>query len=428
MTHITTSIETEKLTKVYHLYSKPEDRLKEVFNPFKKSYHHNFYALNNLSFKINAGETVGIIGKNGAGKSTLLKLITGVLTPTSGYIKVNGKIASLLELGAGFNPEMSGIENIYLNGMLMGFAREQMSNKVKDIIDFAGIGEFIHQQVKTYSSGMYARLGFSIAVNVDPDILIIDEALSVGDVRFQQKCIRKMEDFKKKGITILFVSHDAGTINAFCEKAVWIDDGKLKMIGAAKDVTKVYNLYMAHDFEDKNISAPEKKIGQFNYADTKWVSTDIFESIGEKTAIIEKIAFSSVNGTTINNNVKCKISAKVKAYKPIINPIFGFVIKNAIGQQVCCANTTVYNLDITTFDTNELRELSLEFIFPNLTNGLYSIDIAIAEGVQKNHLQLHWVYDCIELNIQRDDEYGAIGCDSFIDENKVTYQEGKSNE
>ena len=179
------AIKVKNLTKLYHLYNKPQDRVKEALNPFKKSYHHDFYAMNDVTFEIKKGETVGIIGKNGAGKSTLLKMITGVLTPTSGEVEVNGKIASLLELGAGFNPEMTGIENIYLNGTIMGFTKEEMDSKVDAILEFADIGEFIYQPVKMYSSGMFARLAFSVAINVEPDALIVDEALSVGDMAFQ---------------------------------------------------------------------------------------------------------------------------------------------------------------------------------------------------------------------------------------------------
>ncbi|WP_348653160.1 ABC transporter ATP-binding protein [uncultured Sulfurimonas sp.] len=234
------AISIQNLTKIYHLYDKPQDRLKEALNPFKKSYHHDFYAMNDVSFEIKKGETVGIVGKNGAGKSTLLKMITGVLTPTSGSIEVNGKIASLLELGAGFNPEMTGYENIYLNGTLMGFSKEEIDTKVDAILEFADIGEFIQQPVKIYSSGMFARLAFSIAINVEPDILIVDEVLSVGDARFQSKSIKKMESIRDNGTTILFVSHGIEQIKRFCNKAIWIDNGNLKQIGNQTLVSDLY--------------------------------------------------------------------------------------------------------------------------------------------------------------------------------------------
>ncbi|MCT7593182.1 ABC transporter ATP-binding protein [Aliarcobacter butzleri] len=234
------AIKVQNLSKVYKLYDKPIDRLKESLHPLKKKYHKEFYALNDVSFEIKKGETVGIIGKNGAGKSTLLKIITGVLTPSSGHIHVNGRIASLLELGAGFNPEYTGVENIYLQGTLMGYNREEMEEKIDAILKFADIGDFVHQQVKTYSSGMFARLAFAVAINVDPDILIVDEVLSVGDARFQAKSIKKMESIKKKGTTILFVSHGIEQVKRFCQKAIWIDKGKIRQIGDQASVGDMY--------------------------------------------------------------------------------------------------------------------------------------------------------------------------------------------
>ena len=214
-----TAIKVSHLTKVYKLYDKPIDRLKESLHPLKKKYHKDFYALNDVSFEIKKGETVGIIGKNGAGKSTLLKIITGVLTPSSGHVHVNGRIASLLELGAGFNPEYTGIENIYLQGTLMGYTKEEMEAKIDEILTFADIGDFVYQPVKSYSSGMFARLAFAVAINVEPDILIVDEALSVGDMYFQQKCMDKINTMRSRKMTLLFVSHSIGQVKKICEKA-----------------------------------------------------------------------------------------------------------------------------------------------------------------------------------------------------------------
>jgi len=234
------AIKVQNLGKVYHLYDNPQDRLKEALHPFKKKYHHDFHALDDISFEVKKGETVGIIGKNGAGKSTLLKIITGVLTPSSGTVEVNGKVASLLELGTGFNPEMTGLENIYLNGTLMGFTKEEMDQKVDTITEFANIGEFIHQPVKMYSSGMFARLAFSVAINVDADILIVDEALSVGDMLFQAKCIAKMTSLMEEGMTILFVSHDIHAVRSLCTKGIYLEHGKTVMIGDAGEVVDRY--------------------------------------------------------------------------------------------------------------------------------------------------------------------------------------------
>ena len=234
-------IKAEHISKIYKIYEKDIDRLKETFHPFHKRYSKDFYALKDVSFEIERGENVGLIGKNGAGKSTLLKLITGVLTPTSGTLQVNGKIASLLELGAGFNPDMTGIENIYMNGLLMGHSREAMDEKVDDIVSFADIGDFIKQPVKTYSSGMFARLAFAVNAFVEPDILIIDEALSVGDSFFQSKCMDKMRKMIDGGVTVLFVSHDTFAVKNLCERAFYIKAGNLIMDGKAKEVVEVYN-------------------------------------------------------------------------------------------------------------------------------------------------------------------------------------------
>ena len=235
-----TAIKVQNLTKTYKLYKEPIDRLKEALNPFKKSYHNDFHALKNVSFEIKKGETVGIIGRNGSGKSTLLKIITGVLTPSSGRVAIHGKISAILELGAGFNPEMSGLENIYLNTSINGMNKEATDKKIDEIRAFAELGEFIHQPLKTYSSGMKARLAFAVAINIDPDILIVDEALAVGDAAFQRKCFAKMEQIREAGATILFVSHSEGSIVSLCSRAIWLSNGEKIIEGEPKLVTGLY--------------------------------------------------------------------------------------------------------------------------------------------------------------------------------------------
>lgn len=233
-------IDVDNITKVYRLYDRPVDRLKETLDPRNRVYHKDFYALKNISFQVKRGETVGILGKNGAGKSTLLKIITGVLTPTNGQVNVNGKIASLLELGTGFNPEYTGLENIYFNGMLMGYTRKEMDACLQPILDFADIGDFVHQPVKIYSSGMFVRLAFSVAINVEPDVLIVDEALSVGDARFQLKCYKKLEEIRNRGTTILLVTHSIETIKGFSSHALLLDNGELIAQGNPVDVSLEY--------------------------------------------------------------------------------------------------------------------------------------------------------------------------------------------
>ena len=240
------SVEVNDLSKVYHLYNKSSDRLRETFSIKKKKYSKDHYALKNINISIKHGESVGIVGTNGSGKSTLLKLITGVVTPTTGEIKTEGKIAALLELGAGFNPEYTGIENVYLNGTMMGYTEEEMEKRVPAIVDFADIGEFIYQPVKSYSSGMFARLAFAVSINVEPDILIVDEALSVGDTRFQVKCIDKMRELQESGTTILFVTHAIEQIKRFCTRAIWIKNGKIVEDGEASQVVDLYDNFMKY--------------------------------------------------------------------------------------------------------------------------------------------------------------------------------------
>ena len=234
------AVKFENISKFYKLYTDPKDRLKEALHPLKKKYHKKFYALKNINLEIKKGEILGIIGRNGSGKSTLLKIITRIVQPSFGRIAVTGAVSALLELSSGLNPEFTGIQNIYFNGTMMGFSRQEMKEKIGDIVDFADIGDFIHQPLKTYSSGMKARLGFALAINMDPEILIMDEVLSVGDELFKRKCYAKMEDFFNSGSTVLFVSHSMGSINEICKRVVLLDNGEKILEGPPKFVTMHY--------------------------------------------------------------------------------------------------------------------------------------------------------------------------------------------
>ena len=240
-------IQVNHISKVFKMYDSPMDKMKEAFSISGKIRHIDFYAITDLSFHVKKGEILGIMGRNGSGKSTLLKMITGIYEPTSGSITISGKVSSLLELGTGFNMEYSGIENIFFYGTLMGFTRGQMEEKLQDIIDFAEIGDYVYQPVKTYSSGMFARLAFSCAINVEPDILIVDEILSVGDMRFQAKCFNKFKEFREKGVTILYVGHDVGMMRTFCDTAMWINKGKLVDIGDPTFISAKYTEFMYLD-------------------------------------------------------------------------------------------------------------------------------------------------------------------------------------
>lgn len=253
-------IEVKNLTKIYKMYKSPAERVKEALFPKRFSHKiRDFYALNDVSFEIEKGETVGIIGKNGSGKSTLLKILTGVINQTVGEKKMNGTISALLELGTGFNPEYTGIENIYLNGTIMGIPREEMAKKIDEICDFAEIGDFINQPVKNYSSGMFVRLAFAVAINTDPEILIVDEALAVGDYRFQAKCYNKFEEMKERGKTILFVSHDIDAVRRFCTRAIWLDGGRVVMDGDVNSVSSKYMEFITSNETDAMAVINKKK-------------------------------------------------------------------------------------------------------------------------------------------------------------------------
>ena len=245
------AISLKNVSKYYKLYKDPKDRLKEALSPFGESYHQKFYATNKINLEIKKGEILGIVGKNGSGKSTLLKLITSVLVPDEGTIKVDGKISALLELGSGFNPEFTGLQNIFFYGTILGFSKKEMNEKLNDIIAFADIGEFMDQPLKTYSSGMKSRLGFAVAVHIDPEILILDEVLSVGDIHFKRKSYAKMQEFFESGKTIIYVSHSSGEVNRLCTRAIMLHDGEILMDGEPKEVTKYYEKYLFVKDENK---------------------------------------------------------------------------------------------------------------------------------------------------------------------------------
>lgn len=394
------AIQVQNLIKVYPLYDKPQDRLKEALNPFKKSYHQEFYAMNDVCFEIKKGETVGIIGKNGAGKSTLLKMITGVLTQTSGGIEVDGKIASLLELGAGFNPEMTGMENIYLNGTIMGFTKDDMDSKVDAILEFADIGEFIYQPVKMYSSGMFARLAFSVSINVEPDILIIDEALSVGDMAFQMKCFKKFQDFKEQGRTILFVTHSLDTVIRYCSRGIVIDGGKKVFDGTSKVAVDSFKKVLSGDFYEKEI---KKKV---NIDESKSLKESFIEdkesdSYGNGKATIIDYGILDENSnpsSIIDYNSEFQIVMKVKFFETIIEPIFAFTLKDIKGLEITGTNTSIKYVTTSTYEDGEIVTISFKQK-ANLQLGKYTLSLGCV-NLNKNGIEVYSrIYDAILFDI-----------------------------
>lgn len=346
-------IEIKNISKIYNLYNKPSDRLKEALFA-RQSRHTEFAALKNVSFNVNKGEILGIIGKNGSGKSTILKIITSVLTPTSGECIVKGKIAALLELGAGFNMEYTGIENIYLNGQMIGFSKEEMDKKLQDIIDFADIGEHIYQPVKTYSSGMFARLAFSVAISVDPDILIVDEALSVGDVFFQNKCYRRFEEFRERGKTILFVTHDMGSVIRYCNRCVLLNAGKKVAEGKPQEMVDLYKRIMVGQWNENEESSDEASSIQTSNVknDQLWkdqISTNPdIEVYGDGRADIIDFGIFSDTGDIGNNVYKgdyYSVKMKVRINEDNLNPIFAFKLRDIKGTELTGTNTMLEDID-----------------------------------------------------------------------------------
>ena len=397
-------IKVKNLTKIYHLYDKPQDRLKEALNPFKKSYHHDFFAMDDVSLEIKKGETVGIVGKNGAGKSTLLKMITGVLTPTSGSIETTGTIASLLELGAGFNPDMTGLENIYLNGTLMGFSKEEMATRVDAILEFADIGEFIHQPVKMYSSGMFARLAFSVSIAVEPDILIVDEALSVGDMAFQMKCFKKFQDFQAQGRTILFVTHALDTVIRYCSRGIVIDEGHKVFDGSSKAGVDAFkkvlsgNFYEEEKIEEKiNSDLPDEQTHLKEFFD-RHVELDTYGN-GKATIIDYGILDTNNKPSAIlDYNSEFKIVMKVKFLESIEDPIFAFTLKDSKGLEITGTNSMMKHIMTGTY-TNGQKVTVTFSQKANLQLGKYALSLGCVAINETGIEVFNRIYDAILFEV-----------------------------
>lgn len=408
------AISVQNVSKIFRLYKRPQDRLLQRFT--RKPLFNEFHALSHVSFDVRKGETVGIVGRNGSGKSTLLQLICGTLTPSSGHIKVNGRVAALLELGAGFNPEFTGRENVYLNGTILGLTRAQIDERLDKIFAFAEIGDFIDQPVKTYSSGMYVRLAFAVIAHVDADILIIDEALAVGDALFTQKCMRFLRKFRETG-TILFVSHDSHAVTNLCQHAVWLQRGKVIEQGAAKDVSEAY---LASLFESTNTTTKKDEQPQTIVAKREeWVDQrqsfinasnlrndlEIFKfdadakGFGTQHARITNVRLTDAEGRSLawvvgGEVVTLAVTAECGMY--LDRPIIGFYVKDRLGQTLFGDNTYLgYQHKPVDAESGATLTASFRFPMPWLPVGDYSIAVAIANGTQSEHVQHHWLHDAL---------------------------------
>ncbi|MFC4771144.1 ABC transporter ATP-binding protein [Enterococcus hermanniensis] len=360
-----TVIEINHLTKKYDMYKKPSDRLKEALSPSRKTYHEVFYALNDVNVAVNKGEMIGFIGENGSGKSTILKIITGVLTPSSGEVKIEGNIAALLELGSGFNPEYSGYENIFLNGMVLGFSREEMAEKVDDIINFADIGDHLYQPVKTYSSGMFVRLAFAVAINVDPDILIVDEALAVGDLEFQLKCMEKFTELRNAGKTILFVSHDVNAVRRFCDRVYWLKNGVVEAEGETMEITETYENFLKKK-SLKTVDRESSTSEEFSAYDIVEVkSAELLDGNLQPLELVEQ-----------DSKVVIKVVYNVKD-DSIKKPVLGVAIRTVDNNYVCGLNTLLDEESIPWKKGENIFYLEYEKMA--LLGGEYYFDVALFE-------------------------------------------------
>jgi lipopolysaccharide transport system ATP-binding protein len=406
-------IKIENITKEYQLYNSPADRVKEVIHPFRKKYHHTFSALKNISFTINKGEFFGVIGRNGSGKSTLLQLICGILQPSSGNIIVDGKIAALLELGAGFNPEFTGKQNVYLNGAILGFSEDEITARYSEIVEFADIGEFIDQPVKTYSSGMYVRLAFAVQACVNPDILIVDEALAVGDIFFRQKCYARLQSLLKKGCTVILVSHALNDIEQFCDRALLLDEGAEFFLGSATEAVKRYYLLEQQDNCDIaqiNVTSPgpEERVQQENEAIEEffWPGPEAFLDISRVNqvsngwAVCKNIAVCDVDGSPCVSFQQGDIASffyEFKLHHDIEVPTGGLEFMNDKGVIVHGKSTLEYG---TKVPDQVLKNRFLRYrqnITLDVAPGEYLFNVGIGtisvEAYKKKHLFTHFELD-----------------------------------
>ncbi len=389
------AIQVKHLDKMYKLYNKPSDRLRETLGLKVPVREH--YALRDVSFDVKRGETVGIIGTNGSGKSTILKIITGVLNPTDGEVTVDGRISALLELGAGFNMEYTGIENVYLNGTMMGFSKEEVEARLQDILDFADIGDFVYQPVKSYSSGMFVRLAFAVAINIDPEILIVDEALSVGDVFFQAKCYRKFEEFKKLGRTILFVSHDLSSISRYCDRVILLNKGVKLQEGSPKKMVDMYKqLLVGQD----PVKEEEKKQQKENWSQQFQTNPNMLE-YGSKLAEIVDFAVLDDKGlctNTIEKGSSFQIRMKVVFHENIQEPIMAYTFKDIKGTEITGTNTLFEKMNVEHSDAGDSCTITFtQDMF--LQGGEYLLSFGCTGYREGEFTVFHRLYDACNITV-----------------------------
>jgi lipopolysaccharide transport system ATP-binding protein len=436
------AIRVQGLSKCYGIYANPRDRLKQFILPRlqrligqePKQYFREFWALKDVSFEIKRGETIGIVGRNGSGKSTLLQMICGTLNPTSGSIQTNGRIAALLELGSGFNPEFTGRENVYMNASVLGLSNEEIDARFDDIAAFADIGQFVEQPVKTYSSGMMVRLAFAVIAHVDADILVVDEALAVGDAVFTQKCMRFIRRFQENG-SLIFVSHDIGSVQNLCKTGIWLNNGGIEQAGTAKSVAEAYLQYTLQEIygdESKLTSIALTAIGDdicaneiasntealpaIDYGVVASVRDNIDAAKGWKTGraeilVVSLARLSPGQDGLLEGGERVRMTVRAKAHEALQNPILGFLVRDRLGQDLFGENTLPFtNLVPTPIGAGMTFEGVFEFRFPMLPNGQYAVMASVASGDLHSNVQHHWMHDALIINVSsRKIRWGLVG-------------------
>jgi len=419
-----TVIDIKNLTKEYKMYASKKDRLVETIFPSVKK-HSTFRAMDNLNLEVKKGEILGILGKNGAGKSTLLKMVTGVVVPTSGEIKVNGKISSLLELGTAFNMELTGLENIYQHGQVMGLSKEEIEATKQDVIDFADIGDHLYQPVKTYSSGMFARLAFACAINVDPEILIVDEVLSVGDMAFQLKCFKKFQQFKERGKTILFVTHSIADVLKNCTRTIILQNGKKTFDGGVKEGVELYKKIITGNAPTEN-KTDEKKFVKGKEENT-WKShfnenPNVIEYGNLKAQVIDYGVFDENNKylSFIDNEKTVVLKSKIKFNEEIDNPIFTMTIKDFNGVEIAGTNTMIEKIYPGKFQKGEIAEVEFKQKLPIAPNK-YTLSFSCTHINANGELEvLNRKYEALLIEIiSSKDNVGLVKLDTKIDIKRV---------
>lgn len=415
------AIVVANIAKCYPIYERPQDRLKQVLLPrFARAiglrpanHFREFWALRDVSFRVARGETVGIIGRNGSGKSTLLQIVCGTLAPSHGRVGTSGRVGALLELGSGFNPEFTGRENVYMNGAIHGMSEAEVDAKFDAIAAFAEIGEFIEQPVKTYSSGMYVRLAFAVIAHSDADILVVDEALSVGDVFFGQKCMRFLREFQKRG-TVLFVSHSSGAVTNLCDRAIWLDAGRMVMDGPAKEVCEAYHASIygvvspAANTHARPISIEEGIKGDADDddagLDTSRIRLFAFDpqqaGFGDGRASVRAVRCEDSAGRTllqVSGGEVVRLVVEVEAHEAIGSAIVGFLLKDRLGQQLFGKNTWSEDMPPVAAAAGQVLCAIFEFRMPYLPRSSYTIDVAVADGTHHAHVQAAWIFDALAL-------------------------------